>query len=71
MKNKLLSTAGIAILSSLSTQSLAIANDYQDAINAPYNYPEHRHGIIEILLSSNVIKNLVIILINIPRWLKP
>lgn len=43
MKNKLLSTAGIAILSSLSTQSLAIANDYQDVINAPYDYPEHRH----------------------------
>ncbi|HHR6036105.1 TPA: YadA-like family protein [Providencia alcalifaciens] len=43
MKNKLLSTAGIAILSSLSTQSFAIANNYQDAINAPYDYPEHRH----------------------------
>lgn len=43
MKNKLLSTVCIAILSSLSTQSVAIANNYQDAINAPYNYPEHRH----------------------------
>ncbi|WP_228075387.1 YadA C-terminal domain-containing protein [Providencia alcalifaciens] len=43
MKNKLLSTAGVAILSSLSTQSFAIANNYQDAINAPYDYPEHRH----------------------------
>lgn len=43
MKKKLLSVVSIAIVSSLSTQSFAIANNYQDAINAPYDYPEHRH----------------------------
>lgn len=43
MKKKLLSAVSIAIISSLSTQSFAIANNYQDAINAPYDYPEHRY----------------------------
>lgn len=43
MKNKLLlSTLSMVILTSLSSQSLALTG-YQDAINAPYDYPEHRH----------------------------
>lgn len=43
MKNKLLlSTLSVVILTSLSSQTFAIDN-YKDEINAPYDYPEHRH----------------------------
>ncbi|MBG5881758.1 YadA-like family protein [Providencia alcalifaciens] len=43
MKNKLLLSAlSMATLTSLSSQSLALTG-FQDAINSPYDYPEHRH----------------------------